>query len=93
MNFKNVLDGLMLWKKLELITGKASKKHNLSTEKTMTEALEHCPECEESRKSKIVNTPVWFECKTCGYTEDCFKGPASTFARTRNPNGPLTQYL
>lgn len=59
----------------------------------MTEALEHCPECGESKKSNLVNTPVWFECKTCGYCEDVFKGPVATFTRMRDPAGPLTQYL
>lgn len=56
----------------------------------MIEALEHCPECDESRKSKIVNTPVWFECKTCGYTEDMYKGPVVNYAKA---NSPLIQYL
>lgn len=58
----------------------------------MTETLEACPECNESRKSKITNTPIWFECKTCGYSEDSFKGPATTF-RQPDAKGPFTQYL
>jgi ribosomal protein L37AE/L43A len=53
---------------------------------------EGCPECNEARPSKISNTPIWFECKTCGYFEDSFKGPA-TLSRQRDPNGPFTQYL
>lgn len=52
-----------------------------------------CPECDESRPSKISNTALWFECKTCGYCEDSFKGPVATFSRYRDPVGPLTQYL
>ena len=59
----------------------------------MTEVLEACPECNESRSFKIVNTPIWFECKTCGYSEDSFKGPVTTLTRQPDPKGPFTQYL
>lgn len=55
-------------------------------------ALEECPECGESNKHRLVNAPLWVECKSCGYYEDAFKGPA-TFARQPDPNGPFTQYL
>jgi ribosomal protein L37AE/L43A len=53
--------------------------------------LEACPECGEINPEKIVNTSIWFECKTCGYCEDQFKGP--TFSRHGNPLGGLIQYL
>ena len=59
----------------------------------VTETLEHCPECGESHASKISNTPIWFECKTCGYYEDSFKGALVSLSRSANPSGPLVQYL
>jgi hypothetical protein len=59
----------------------------------MEALLDCCPECAETRKELLINTAIWFECKTCGYTEDSFKGPVPGFIRQRDPNGPFTQYL
>jgi ribosomal protein L37AE/L43A len=57
------------------------------------QAVEPCPECGESRERMLSITPVWFECKSCGYTEDAFKGPVSTLGRQADTSGPLVQYM
>lgn len=59
----------------------------------MNEKLETCPECGEQNKHRLVNAPLWVECKSCGYYEDAFKGPSLTSSRKADPTGPLTQYL
>jgi ribosomal protein L37AE/L43A len=55
--------------------------------------LDSCPECGETKKSRLSNTAIWFECKTCGYAEDSFKGPITTLDRRPNSTVPFTQYL
>lgn len=57
----------------------------------MNDILEACPECGNDDKKMVSNTPVWFECKACGYYEDQFKGPS--LSRQSNPMGGLIQYL
>lgn len=50
-----------------------------------------CPECGETKRKQIVNTEVTFECKTCGYYEDAYKGPVSMAPKATGPG--LIHYI